>query len=85
MAFHDDVDVDKLAEVALALLSLTFFTDRGTDRAWKGLDWDVLDMLYQRGWIHDPKGKARSVVFTELGKSLAEGAFRKHFCRNAGS
>jgi hypothetical protein len=82
MPLADDVDVDKLAEVALALLSLTYFTDHGVPRAWKGLDWDVLDLLYQRGWILDPKGKARSVVLTELGQSLTEGAFRKHFSRN---
>jgi len=83
MAFSDEVDVDKLAEVALALLSLTSFTDRGAARAWKGLDWDVLDLLYQRGWILDPKGKAKSVLFTDSGKSLAESAFAKHFARTA--
>jgi hypothetical protein len=42
MALPEHVDVVKLAEVALALLSLTTFTDHGSVRAWKGLDWDVL-------------------------------------------
>jgi len=82
MTFPDYVDTDKLAEIALALLSLTSFTDHGVERAWKGLDWDVLDLIYQRGWILDPKGKARSVVFTETGRNLAEAAFTKHFSRS---
>ena len=84
MPFDDDVNVDKLAEVALAFLSLTSFTDHGVPRAWKGLDWDLLDLLYECGWILDPKGKAKSVVLTELGQSLAEGAFRKHFSAKEG-
>jgi hypothetical protein len=84
MPFDDDVNVDKLAEVALAFLSLTSFTDHGVSRAWKGLDWDLLDLLYRRGWILDPKGKAKSVVLTELGRSLAEDAFRKHFSAKEG-
>lgn len=72
MALPDGVDTEKLAEVALALLSLTSFTDHGQIRAWKGLDWDLLDLLHERGWIHDPKGKARSVVLTEAGHRLSE-------------
>ena len=35
----DDLDRDKLAEVALALLSLTLHEER---RVWKSIDWDVL-------------------------------------------
>lgn len=78
MPLPDNIDLDKLAEVALALLSLTSFTDHGVPRAWKGLDWDVLDLLHERGWIQNPKGKARSVVFTELGQKLADEAVAKH-------
>jgi hypothetical protein len=79
MALPDGVNTEKLAEVALALLSLTAFTDHGQFRAWKGLDWDLLDLLHERGWIRDPKGKARSVVLTEAGYRLSEEAFTKHF------
>jgi hypothetical protein len=79
MALSENVDLDKLADVALALLSLTSFTDGGQPRAWKGLDWDVLALLHERGWIHDPRGKAKSVVFTDLGLSLASDAFARHF------
>lgn len=83
MALPDGVDTEKLAEIALALLSLTSFTDHGQIRAWKGLDWDVLDLLHERGWIYDPKGKARSVVLTEAGHRLSEEAFTKHFAQTA--
>jgi hypothetical protein len=79
MSLPDGIDVEKLAEVALALLSLSSFTDHGTPRAWKGLDWDVLDLLHQRGWIENPKGRARSVVFTDLGRRLAGESLAKHF------
>ena len=58
MPIPDDIDSDKLAEIALALLWLTEHGDRGDARVWKGIDWDVLDLLYQRGWIGDPKSKA---------------------------
>ncbi|MEE9394754.1 MAG: DUF6429 family protein [Planctomycetota bacterium] len=62
---------DKVAEVAMALLSLTMFKDGQGHRAWKGMDWDVLEDLFNRGWIHDPKGKNKSVVFSDEGKSKA--------------
>lgn len=84
MALPDGIDTEKLAEVALALLSLTSFTDHGEMRAWKGLDWDLLDLLYERGWILDPKSKARSVVLTETGHRLSEQAFAKHFVQPEG-
>jgi hypothetical protein len=84
MPIPSDVDQDKLAEVALALLSLTTFTDHGLTRAWKGLDWDVLDLLHARGWILDPKGKAKSVVLTAQGEQLANAMLTKHLTRSGG-
>ena len=67
MPLPNDADADKVAEVALALLDLTKHGDHGGVRAWKGLDWDVMDLLFEKGWILDPKGKAKSVVLTESG------------------
>jgi hypothetical protein len=66
-------------EMALALLSLTMFSDYGVTRAWKSLDWDVLDRLYAHGWIHDPKGKAKSVVFTPEGEAYARVLAERYF------
>lgn len=74
-----DYDEEKVDEVALALLSLNFWSEGGTVRAWKGFDWDTLDRLYKKGYISDPKSKARSVVMTEEGRRRAEELFEKHF------
>jgi hypothetical protein len=76
----DDLDPDKLAEVVLGLLALTLHDGC---RAWKGLDWGVMNLLHERGWIEDPRGKAKSVVLTETGLSLAEKLLRKHFGRQS--
>jgi hypothetical protein len=76
----DELDADKLAEVALALLALTLHDG---SRAWKGLDWAVMDLLFKRGWIHDPQGKAKSVVLTDTGLALAQDLLLKHFGRSS--
>jgi hypothetical protein len=74
-----DYDADKVDEVALALLFLTMHKDGPAVRAWKGLDWGVLDRLYEKGWISDPKSKAKSVIITVEGEALAKKLFEKHF------
>ena len=48
---------NKLSEAALAILGLTAFRNRQIIRAWKGMDWDLLEA---------------SVVFTDEGAKLAE-------------
>jgi hypothetical protein len=70
-------------QMALSLLSLTMFSDYGVTRAWKSLDWDVLDRLYAHGWIHDPKGKAKSVVFTPEGAAYAQMLAERYFGSDA--
>jgi len=69
-------DKDKVDEAVLALLFLTLH-DRC--RAWKGHDWDALGRLHEKGMIHDPKGKAKSVVLTEEGLRECERRFARHF------
>jgi hypothetical protein len=81
MALPPDLDQDKLSEVGLAILWLTAFADHGATRAWKGMDWDLLDSLYQRGWIYDPRGKAKSVLFTPEGANIANEFLKRHFGR----
>lgn len=70
---------DKVDEVTMALLKLTSFTEHGITRSWKGHNWDVMNRLYEKGWIQDPVGKAKSVVLTEEGIRQAEALFEKHF------
>ncbi len=79
MALPDGCDPNKVAEVALGLMYLTMHGVGVGARAWKGMDWDVLDLLHERGWISDPKTKARSVMITDEGEQLAERFFEKHF------
>ena len=73
---EQELDLDKIDEVALAIISLTL---HGEDRAWKGLDWAILDRLHQKGWIGNPVGKAKSVQFTDEGLVQAERLRSLHF------
>jgi hypothetical protein len=52
-----EYDKDKVDEMALAMLYLTTFEDESGLRVWEGLDWDITDRLYEKGYIGDPKGK----------------------------
>lgn len=79
MALPPDLDREKLSETALAILGLTAHANHGVVRAWKGLDWDLLDVLFEKGWIADPKGKTKSVVFSDEGARLADEFLTKHF------
>ena len=76
-----DHDKDKIDEYTLALLYLvTHERHKGLGaRAWKGFDWDTLDRLYEKGWILDPKNKAKSVVLTEAGLVRAKQLFDQYF------
>ena len=79
MALPPSLNQEKLSEAALAILGLTAFRDRRIVRAWKGVDWDLLEVLYEKGWIDNPKGKAKSDVLTEEGARLAQELLQRHF------
>ena len=73
-------DKDKAAEMALALMYLSSWKEKSGDvRTWKGLPWEITDHLFEKGWISDPKGKAKSVRLTEEGARLSEELFQKYF------
>jgi hypothetical protein len=38
---------------------------------WKGLDWSLMDLLFEKAWIMDPQSKVKSVVLTDEGERLA--------------
>ena len=71
-----DYDENKVDEVVLALMNLTLHDEI---RAWKGFDFRVLDRLYEKGFIRDPKNRARSVILTGEGLARSEELFEKHF------
>jgi len=70
------INKDKIDDAALALLYLTLHDDY---RAWKGFDWDVLGRLHDKGMIHDPVDKAKSVTFTNEGIKRAKELFKELF------
>lgn len=74
-----EYDEERVDEAVLALLWLTMFEDRQITRTWKNYDWKALDRLHSKGFIADPKSKAKSVVVTEAGKDRARELFQKLF------
>jgi hypothetical protein len=77
-----ELDTNKIDDAVLALLYLGLHDG---DRAWKGFDWDAMDRLYEAGYITDPRGQAKSVVFTEEGLDRAKRLLEESFCRQAES
>lgn len=73
-------DHDKVDEMVLALMYLTIHDiDDWGARAWKSFDWDALERLYSKGYIDDPKNKAKSVVLSADGLERARELFERHF------
>jgi len=79
MPIPDGINEEKLAESALVILCLTLYGDKTETRAWKGMDWELTDLLHKKGWIQNPKGKAKSVVVTDEGERKAEEFLEKYF------
>jgi len=74
-----EIDIDKIDEVALALLYLTMGDDGSGMRAWKGIDWEVMNRLHEKGYIYDPRNK---VSVTTEGEEKAEELFKKYFYKD---
>jgi len=72
----DDYDREKVDEIVIALLYLTL---HDSYRAWKGFDWDTLDRLYEKGWIDNPRRKAKAVQLTEEGLARSAQLFQHYF------
>ena len=71
-----DYDPDKIDEAVLALLYVTLHDGA---RAWKSFDWEAMNRLHEKGYISNPVGKAKSVIFTEEGLKESERLFKKLF------
>lgn len=74
-----EFDENKVDEATLALLWLVMEKDRDGVRAWKSFDWDTMDRLHEKGFISDPKSKAKSVAVTEECEKRAEELFMQMF------
>ena len=80
LRFARAIDKEKIDDTVLALLFLTLHDDY---RAWKGFDWDTMDRLHKKGFIHDPVNKAKSVALTPAGLERSEALFEKMFTKEA--
>jgi Domain of unknown function (DUF6429) len=84
LGFHQgaamELDEDRIDDAVLALLLLGL---HGGDRAWKGFDRDAMGRLYEKGMITDPRGKAKSVAFTDDGIRQSRELFDAMFPRKA--
>lgn len=74
-----EIDEERVDEAVLAVLYLTL---HDTNRAWKGIDFDVMNRLHDKGLIGEPWGKTKSVVFSDEGLTRAEEACRRLFGRS---
>ena len=73
-------DTDKVDEYTLALLYLVIHSeDKYGARAWKGFDWGTMNRLYEKGYIDNPVGKARSVFVSPEGVKKAKELFHSYF------
>lgn len=70
------LDTDKIDRAVLALLYMGL---HDVDRAWKGFDWEAMNRLHEKGFISDPRGKAKSVVFTAEGLREAQRLLQELF------
>jgi clan AA aspartic protease len=73
-----ELDTSKIDDAVLALLYLGLHDGA---RAWKGFDWNAMNRLHEQGYITDPRGKAKSVVFTEEGLERAKRLVAQLFCK----
>jgi hypothetical protein len=71
MAFNQE----RAGDLVLALMQLTLHEER---RAWKSFDWDVMNDLYERGFITDPRSKAKSVLLTDEGLARSREMYVKY-------
>ena len=74
-----EFDKDKIDDMTLALMYLVTHEDQFGMRAWKGFDWSTTDRLHEKGFISDPKVKAKSVALTAEGMKQMEHLFKKYF------
>ena len=74
-----EFDKEKVDEMTLALLYLVMVDEKHVTSAWKGFDWETMSRLYEKGYISNPKGRAKSVGVTAEGRKKAEELFEKYF------
>jgi len=74
-----EYDKDKVDEMMLALLYLTSSHDQYGTKAWKGINVEILDRLFQKGYISDPNSKTPTMTLSKEGADLSKQLFFKYF------
>lgn len=75
-----ELDTNKIDQAVLALLSLG---KHEANRVWKAFDWESMGRLHEKGYISDPVGKAKSVLFTEEGVRESQRLLKALFGRQS--
>ena len=73
-----EIDSEKIEDAVLALLYLTLHDER---RAWKGMDFEVMNRLHEKGLIDNPINKSKSVWFTDKGLAKSKELFESLFSK----
>jgi len=71
-----EIDEDKIDACVLALLQLTLHDGVW---AWKGQDFEVMNRLFEKGYILDPRNKTKSVMLTQKGLARSKELFAELF------
>jgi len=79
-----EIDYDKIDDYTVALLYLVTSQDKHGARAWKSFDWETMNRLHQKGYISDPKSKAKSVAVSEEGLARARELFEQLSAKQGG-
>jgi Domain of unknown function (DUF6429) len=74
-----ELDTEKIDQAVLALLALGRHDGY---RTWKSFDWESMARLHEKGYITDPVGKAKSVIFTEDGARESQRLLHVLFARH---
>jgi Domain of unknown function (DUF6429) len=67
-------DESRVVQAVLAVLQLTAEKQGPLTVAWKNVDFEIMNRLHELGFIEDPRGKQKSVVFTDVGAEAARAA-----------
>ena len=71
-----EIDENKIDNAALALLYLSLHDGQ---RVWKGMDFEVMNRLHEKGYIDNPVNKNKSVWLTDEGLAESENLFKQLF------
>jgi len=67
-------DEARVVQAVLAVLQLAAYKEGPLTVSWKNIDFEIMNRLHELGFIEDPRGKHKSIVFTDAGAEAARAA-----------